>query len=133
MSLYETVGTASYVNLLADPNHAQKLTVPVAPGQATLTKGTVLYRGANGMYSAAATAQVTDSNYLVVLAEDVDTTVSATIAEDADAFRAGVFIDGKVKLAAGAALTAAHKVVLREQGIVFSPDTNAAEFNNVTE
>ena len=132
MSLYETVGTKTYNELLAEPE-AQVFTVPLTPGQGVLPMGTVLYRDSTGMFKAAATANVVTTNYLAVLGEDANTNVSETIAEDAKAYRAGTFVDGKVKLAAGAALTAAHKVVLRNQGIVFSPDTDAAEFNNVVE
>ena len=52
------------------------------------------------------------------------------VAEDAAAYRAGIFVDGAVKLAAGAALTDAIKVVLRGQNIVFDKKESVETFDN---
>ena len=52
------------------------------------------------------------------------------VAEDGLAYRAGCFIDGAVKLTAGAALTDAHKVILRQQGIVFDKKESTTTFTN---
>ncbi|MBQ8708511.1 MAG: hypothetical protein IJ523_10530 [Succinivibrionaceae bacterium] len=133
-SLYETIGTKNYKNLLAEPN-GDPIAIPCKPGNGSLAIGTLMYREASGMYSPAAAAQAIDANMLVVLGEDVDTgsapaSGETAVAEDALAYRAGTFIEGTVKLAAGAALTAAIKVVLRKQNIVFDQDTTAVEFDN---
>ena len=87
------------------------------------------------MYSPATSDKVTASNMLVVLKEDVDTgekpgsSVEVT-AEDAAAYRAGRFIDGAVTLASGTALEESHKVILRQQGIVFNVKETADTFEN---
>ena len=52
------------------------------------------------------------------------------MAEDAAAYRKGRFVSGRVTLAAGAALTAAHKVVLRKQDIVFDVKETTTTFDN---
>jgi hypothetical protein len=133
--LYGVIGTSTYANLLADPEGADVISVPCKPGNGALTAGTLLYRGADGLYAPAATAQVTASNMLVVLAEDVSTgeapaSGSTAVAEDAKAYRAGIFVDGTVKLAAGASLTAESKAVLRGQNIVFDKKESAETFTN---
>lgn len=135
MSLYSKVGEVAYELLLADPNGAEKISIPCEPGNGTVERGTVMYRKSTGMWAPAASANVVATNELVVLDETVDTTglatTGGTIAEDAAAFRAGRFVRGAVKLAAGAAVTAAHEVILRGQNIVFDVDVNAAVFDNV--
>lgn len=134
-SLYEVIGTNAYANLLADPQGADVISIPCEPGNGDVVAGTVMYRKSSGMYAPAATAQITTSNQLVVLKEAVATGSApasgvTVTAEDAAAYRAGCFIDGAVKLAAGAALTDAHKVVLRLQGIVFDKKEATGTFNN---
>lgn len=133
--LYSTIGTRIYTNLLADPQGADVIAIPCKPGNGDVAAGTVMYREASGLYSPAAAAQVTAANQLVVLKEDVATGAApeagtTATAEDAAAYRAGCFIDGVVKLAAGAALTAAHKAVLRGQNIVFDVKESTETFNN---
>lgn len=129
-TLYRTIGTKTEKNLLAKPD-AEKIAVPMLPGNNVVVAGTLLYRDADGFWAPAAAAQVVNTNQLAVLKEDVDTGSAATgIAEDGIAYCSGCFINGAVKLAAGAAVTAAHKVVLRAQGIVFGSANTDAEFNN---
>ena len=133
--LYSTIGTRIYTNLLADPQGADVIAIPCKPGNGDVAAGTVMYREASGLYSPAAAAQVTAANQLVVLKEDVATGAApeagtTATAEDAAAYRAGCFIDGVVKPAAGAALTAAHKAVLRGQNIVFDVKESTETFNN---
>lgn len=134
--LYSVIGEKGYSNLLADPQGADVISIPCKPGSGAITRGTLMYREATGMWSPAAAANVVNTNQLAVLNEDVDTTGSApasgktAVAEDAAAYRAGCFVDGAVKLAAGAALTAAHKVILRMQGIVFDPMESTSTFDN---
>lgn len=118
MEMYKVLGTNNPDYLLADPQGADVIAVPMEPGNGTVKRGTVVYRKANGMYAAAASAQVTDAYYLAVLDEDVNTNADMVVAEDARAFRAGRLVAGKVKLAADAAVSAAHALVLRLQGIV---------------
>lgn len=129
-ALYESIGNAGYKNLLADPQGADIITVPLKPASGVIPAGTILYRASTGLYEPAASAQIVATNMLVVNKETVDAT-EAGVAEDAVAFRAGCFVDGAVTLAAGAALTAAHKAVLRGQNIVFDKKVEAATFTNV--
>ena len=138
--LYSVIGTSNYTNLLADPQGADVIAVPLEPGNGELKRGMLLYRKSNGFWAPAATAQMSDSYDLVVLNEDVDTgdSISAnSVAEDAAAYRAGRFIDGAVKYYNTSAteyqaVTAAIKLVLRQFGIVFNVKEGAAEFDNGT-
>jgi hypothetical protein len=133
--LYATVGTSNYDQLLADPQGADVISIPCTPGKGTVKRGTIMFREKTGMYSPAASANVVDTNMLVVLNEDVDTgstpgSGETVTAEDAAAYRSGRFISGRVTLASDAAITAEHKVVLRKQGIVFDTKESAETFNN---
>ena len=132
MSMYEVIGTNNLEYLLADPNGADRIAIPCKPGNGKINRGTVMYRGADGMWLPAAAAEAVDTNSLVVLDESVDTDANATIAEDARAYRAGRLIAGKVTLKDGAALTAAVQLVLRKQGIVFDQMVSTETFNNGT-
>ena len=130
--LYAKVGEVSYANLLADPQGADKISIPMEPKKGVINAGTIVYRGSAGLWIAAASAQITAANQLAVLKETVDTGTT-DVAEDALAYRAGCFITGAVTLAAGAEVTEAHKAVLRAQGIVFDRKEATATFkNNVT-
>ena len=133
--MYSTIGSRAYSNLLADPQGADLISIPCEPGNGDVAAGTVMYRKSSGLYAPAATAQVTASNQLVVRKEDVATGAApgsgkTATAEDAAAYRAGCFVDGAVKLAAGAAVTAAHKVILRGQNIVFDVKETTGTFDN---
>ena len=133
--LYSTIGTRTYTNLLADPQGADVIAIPCKPGNGDVAAGTVMYRETTGLYSPAAAANVTADNQLVVLKEDVATgeapeAGTTVTAEDAAAYRAGCFIDGVVKLAAGAKLTDAQKVILRGQNIVFDKKESTETFTN---
>lgn len=133
--LYGKIGESNPEYLLADPQGAERIGVPCTPGKGVVKRGTVMYREDNGMYSPAASANVVNTNMLVVLDEEVDTgeapaSGATAVAENGSAFRAGRFIDGKVFLTGDAALTAAHKVILRQQGILFSPMESTATFKN---
>lgn len=135
MELYGKIGERNPEYLLADPQGAERIGIPCTPGKGAVKRGTVMFREANGMYSPAASADVVNTNMLVVLEEAVDTgsapaSGETAIAESAEAFRAGRFIDGKVFLAGDAELTADNKVVLRQQGIVFSPMVSTTTFDN---
>ena len=135
MELYGKIGEKNPEYLLADPQGAEPIGIPCTPGQGVVKRGTVMFREDRGMYSPAASANVVNTNMLVVLSETVDTgsapaSGETAVAENAAAYRAGRFIDGKVFLTGDAALTAAHKVVLRQQGIVFNPMESTATFTN---
>ena len=132
MSLYEVIGTNNPEYLLADPNGADLIAIPCKPGNGKINRGTVMYRGADGMWLPASSAEAVDTNMLAVLDESVDTTASATVAEDARAFRAGRLIAGKVTLKDGAELTAAVQLALRKQGIVFDRMVGTGTFTNGT-
>lgn len=133
--MYGVIGRSNTKNLLADPQGADVIAIPCEPGHGDITAGVVMYRKESGLWAPAESANVTSSNQLAVLGEDTATGEApgsgvTAVAEDAGAYRAGRFIDGAVTLAAGAALTAAHKVILRMQGIVFNQKESAATFTN---
>lgn len=135
-SMYGKIGESNPTYLLADPQGADVIAVPVEPGQGKLKRGSLLYRKSTGMYALAGTSQISTSYFLAVLNEDVDTGASVgvgAVAEDAAAYRAGRFIDGKVTYdnsGTATKVTAAHKLVLRLFGILFDVDENAEEFDN---
>lgn len=129
MELYETIGTKTYANLLADPKGADPIAINVLPGQGALAKGQLLYKNSAGLYVIATTSQLTTSYDLVVLGEDLAANTGA-VADVATAYRAGTFIEGKVFYTEGTALSDDYKLVLRQQGIVFDVDTEAAGFSS---
>ena len=133
--LYDVIGTSEYANLLADPQGADIIGIPCEPGNGDVPVGTVMYRKASGLWAPAASAQIVNTNQFAVLKEAVATgsapaSGETAVAENAAAYRAGCFIDGVVKLTAGAALTDAHKVVLRQQNIVFDKKESTSTFTN---
>jgi len=128
--MYEVIGTNNPSYLLADPQGADKIAIPCKPGNGVIGRGTVMYRGADGMWLPASAAEAVDTNMLAVLDETVDTDQNATIAEDAAAYRAARLIAGKVTLKDGAALTANVQLALRKQGIVFDQMVSTETFTN---
>lgn len=132
-ALYGVVGTSNPDYLLSDPQGADIIAIPCTPGKGVVKRGTVMFRESNGMWSPAASANISTSNQLAILNEDVDTDANPAVAEDAAAYRAGRFINGRVKYDNSGTLTAvteAHKVVLRLEGIVFDMADNASGFDN---
>lgn len=132
-ALYGVVGTSNPDYLLSDPQGADIIAIPCTPGKGVVKRGTVMFRESNGMWSPAASANISTSNQLAILNVDVDTDANPAVAEDAAAYRAGRFINGRVKYDNSGTLTAvteAHKVVLRLEGIVFDMADNAAGFDN---
>jgi len=132
-ALYGVVGTSNPDHLLSDPQGADIIAIPCTPGKGVVKRGTVMFRESNGMWSPAASANISTSNQLAILNVDVDTDANPAVAEDAAAYRAGRFINGRVKYDNSGTLTAvteAHKVVLRLEGIVFDMADNAAGFDN---
>lgn len=133
--LYSVIGTSTPTNLLSDPQDADKIAIPCEPGNDDIPAGTLMYRKESGLWAPAASEQVVNTNQLAVLKEAVSTgsapeSEQTAVAEDGIAYRAGRFIDGAVTLAAKAALTEAHKVVLRQQGIVFNRKEGTDTFDN---
>ena len=133
--LYSKIGERGYENLLADPHGADLIAIPCEPGNGDIKGGTIVYRKASGLWAPAASAQIANTNQLAVLKETVATgnapaSGETATAEDAAAYRAGRFVDGRVTLASDAALTAAHKVILRQQGIVFEEKESTSTFTN---
>ena len=129
MELYATIASKAYKNLLADPKNADPITVPVKPNASAIAAGALLYRNSAGLYEPIASSSIADNVSVVVLGEDMPIN-SGVVAENALAFRAGKFIDGKVKATGADGLTAAQKLILRKQGIVFDVDTEAAGFSS---
>ncbi len=128
-TIFNVIGSKTYKNLLADPKGADLITVPVYPNVAALAAGTLLTRNSAGLWQPIASGSIADNVELVVLMEDLPINDTA-IATDATAARAGCFIDGVVKESGGNAPTAAQKLILRKQGIVFKPDVTAEPFAN---
>ena len=128
-TIFNVIGSKTYKNLLADPKGADLITVPVYPNAAALAAGSLLTRNSAGLWEPIASANIADNVELVVLMEDLPINDTA-IATDAAAARAGCFIDGVVKESAGNAPTAAQKLILRKQGIVFKPDSEVGAFAN---
>lgn len=135
--LYKTIGQKTEKNLLADPN-AEKIVVPLLPGQGELSAGTLIYRDSTGYWKPAATSQVSTSYELAVLGEDIDTgSDDAAVAEDAVAYRAGRFVYANVVYYNTSAsrydnVTDAMKLALRLEGIKFDKATLDGEFDNGT-
>jgi hypothetical protein len=128
-TIFNVIGSKTYKNLLADPKGADLITVPVYPNVSALSAGALLTRNSAGLWQPIASGSIADNVELVVLMEDVPANDTA-IATDATAARAGCFIDGVVKESGGSAPTAAQKLILRKQGIVFKPDVTADPFAN---
>lgn len=128
-TIFNVIGSKTYKNLLADPKGADLITVPVYPNAAALAAGSLLTRNSAGLWQPIASGSIADNVELVVLMEDVPANDTA-IATDATVARAGCFIDGVVKESGGNAPTAAQKLILRKQGIVFKPDVDATAFAN---
>lgn len=135
--LYTNAGTFTYTNLLADPQGAEVIAIPLLPGKGSIKAGTVLEQNSStGLWEPAASGHISTSYQLAVLGEDVETGApSSTIAIDAKAFRAGCFIDGAVKYDNSGTLTdltAAHKLALRFQNIVFKAKEGTGTIDNGT-
>lgn len=128
-TIFNVIGSKTYKNLLADPKGADLITVPVYPNVSALSAGALLTRNSAGLWQPIASGSIADNVELVVLMEDVPANDTA-IATDATVARAGCFIDGVVKESGGNAPTAAQKLILRKQGIVFKPDVDATAFAN---
>ena len=128
-TIFNVIGSKTFKNLLADPKGADLITVPVYPNVSALSAGALLTRNSAGLWEPIASGSIADNVELVVLMEDLPANDTA-IATDATAARAGCFIDGVVKESGGSAPTAAQKLILRKQGIVFKPDVDATPFAN---
>lgn len=122
-NLYETIGTNNPAYLLSSPEGADKIAVPCEMGNGIIKRGAIMYRKASGLWAPATASEITATNDLVVLDQSVDTgsDAQATVAEDAAAYRAARLIAGMVILNAGGTLTAAHALILRQQGLVLDP------------
>ncbi|MGN0996546.1 MAG: hypothetical protein ACI4PG_06535 [Candidatus Ventricola sp.] len=129
-SMYDVIGRSEKKNLAYDPAGAEIIAIPCEPGNGVVARGTVVYRKESGLYAPAAAENVTETAYLAVLDEAVDTDADAKVAEDARAYRAGRMIRSAVTLSAGAQLSAAQELTLRKQGIVLSPEESTQTFNN---
>lgn len=135
IEMYSVIGTSTPTNLLADPQGADRIAIPCEPGSGDIPAGTLMYRKESGLWAPAASDQVVTTNQLAVLNEatnagETPAAGETAVATDAVAYRAGRFINGMVKLAAGAMLTEAHKVILRMQGIVFDHKESTDTFTN---
>ena len=133
--LYGVIGKSEMKNLLADPQDADLIAIPCKPGNNVVLAGTVMFRGEDGLYSPAKKEDIVATKSLAVLKEDVDTGAGPieveVTAEDAAAYRKGRFIDGAVAASDGA-LEASHKLILRQQGIVFNQMESTETFENKT-
>lgn len=135
MDLYGVIGTKDTDQLLSDPMFADKIVIACTPNKGIVKRGTLMFRETTGLYSPAASGDVVNTNVFAILDDAVDTTGTAnddgkTVAEEVNAYRSGCFINGRVTLAADAAITDAHKAVLIRQDIKFDPIVSTAEFDN---
>jgi len=128
-TIFNTLGTKTYPELLADPKGYDGVIVPVYPNASALKAGTLLKRNSAGLWEPIATGDVATNVEVVVLMEDLPVNDTA-IATDAAAARAGKFVDGSVTVTGADSLTAAQKLILRKQGIVFAEDIDAPAFAN---
>ena len=128
-TIFNTLGTQAYPELLADPKGYDGVIVPVSPNASALSAGALLKRNSAGLWEPIATGDVATNVEVVVLMENLPIN-STAIATDAAAARAGKFVDGKVTVTGADSLTAAQKLILRKQGIVFKPDVTADPFAN---
>lgn len=132
--MYATIGKWEPEYLLSDPRDSQVIAIDCLPGSGVIQRGMIMKRENTGMYSPAAAADITNTNFLVVLDETVDIETGGTVAAVARAYRAGRMIASRLLLSDGGKLTAEHKLVLRQQG--FLTDLlmeDAEEFNNSTD
>lgn len=133
--IFGVVGTSTPDQLLHDPLSADKIVVPVEPGSGTVKRGTIVYRKESGLWAPAASANIVTSNEFAILKEtivvgDTPDEGETTVAEDAIAYRSGIFINGRVTLASDGTVTEAHKIVLLRQGIKFDHKAETASFEN---
>ena len=136
-NLFGTIGQHEPSYLLASNVLTDAIGISVEPGNGKIPAGAVMYRKSGVLYAPAASANIAVTNNLVVLRDDVDSDVSSGVAVAAAAYRKGTFIAGKVLYDNSgdyAPVTAAHAIVLRMQGIDFSPmdnwDEDAVEADN---
>ena len=64
MSMYEVIGANNPEYLLADPNGADLIAIPCKPGNGKINRGTVMYRGQDGMWLPATATEAVDTNSL---------------------------------------------------------------------
>lgn len=117
--MYAVIGQKGTANLLAKPG-GETIPIPCEPAHGDVPAGTLMVRTNAGLWKAASASDVSANGLYAVLKDDVSTGEAGTvIAEDAPAYRTGIFIDGAVTLADAAELTDAQKVILRKKGIAF--------------
>lgn len=127
--MYKTIGKSEYKNLLADVI-ADITAVSVKPESGVLKAGAILFQNTDGMFEPAGTAEAVDTKTLVVLYEDVDTTVDTKIAQTAAVIRGGKVIYGAVSLKSSGEMTRAIEQTLRKQGIVLVREAETKAFKN---
>ena len=126
-NLFGTIGQHEPSYLLASNALTDCIGISVEPGNGVIPAGAVLYRKSGVLYAPAATANIATTNNLVVLRDDVDTETNDGIAVAAAAYRRAKFIAGKVLYYNSGdydPITAAHAIVLRQQGLELSPMDN---------
>lgn len=116
-SMYGTIGQSRDFSLLAGTGTERVIGVSVKPGSGLLERGTLVQKGADGLYAPAKTGSLA-SGACAVLENDTDTGSEASgIAPSAAAYASGLFLSAKLKLKTGS-LTAADLLELRRQGIL---------------
>lgn len=113
--LNEVIGTMAYDGLIvSNVPVADVVTINLAAG-GVLERGTVV-TGAAGGALAVASAALSATNAVYILADDVDATEATT----ATAYRTGHFAANKAKTGGDYALSAADKEIMRKGGILLS-------------
>lgn len=139
MSMFETIGTNNPSYLLANPQDAELIAIPCAPGNGVVPRGTIMVHTGEMGYVPATAEDLTggDPVMLAVLDETVDTTGrelandAGTVCEVARAFRTGRLIRNKVMLADEGELTFAVEAVLNMHGIYLCPIVEDDDVGNV--
>lgn len=135
--LYGVIGQKDYSNLLYDPAGADVISIPMLPGKGKVPAGMIVVRdGSTGLWEPAGTSDIATNKMLAIMKEEADTGApSSSLAIDGAAYRAGCFVDGVATYddsGTPTEITAAHKVVLRLQNIVFKAKDEVGTIDNGT-
>lgn len=125
--MYAVLGTSADYSLLAGTGTESEIGVALAPGNGALERGTIIKKGANGLYAPATTGGMAGGECAVLMNDEYTGAEKNGIAPSAAAYKTGRFLSGKVKLATGS-LSAADVLELRRQGITI--DGMSGTLNN---
>lgn len=125
--MYAILGQAADISLLAGTGMEKEIGVALKPGSGLILRGTLIQKGADGLYVPAKTGEMANGECAVLIHDENTGDEASGVAGSASAYKAGRFIRGKLILAAGE-LTDADLLELRRQGITV--DGEGATVNN---